>query len=362
MENFDPKYMKLAIELSRSGLGTTSPNPVVGCVIVKDGKVVGTGYHEYAGGDHAEIVALKQAGEKAKGADVYVTLEPCSFYGRTPPCTDALIKAGVKRVIVAVKDPHPKVSGKGLEILKRAGIETVEGVLREEAAEINRYYLTSIIKNRPYVTIKLATTLDGFIADENGDSKWITGSKARDDVQELRRVHDAVVVGATTFLKDRPLLTYRGKKPKKPELKRFVMVSSLQSLKKIQELSREITLVVPERLKDEAGENSLAVKEKDGKVSLRDFLTKLNELQIRSLLCEGGAKLASAFIEENLYDEIIIYQAPKMLGKGLPAFQFNTKRSIKNPIPLEFSTFEVIDNDIKVIYYHPEVVFKCLPE
>jgi diaminohydroxyphosphoribosylaminopyrimidine deaminase/5-amino-6-(5-phosphoribosylamino)uracil reductase len=184
MKDFpDPKFMRLAIELSKRGLGTTSPNPVVGCVIVKDGQVVGSGYHEYAGGPHAEIAALKSASENADGADVYVTLEPCSFYGRTPPCTDALIKAGVKRVAVAVRDPHPKVNGQGIKALVDAGIEVSEGLLEREAAFVNRYYLTAIRTGRPYVTVKLAATADGYIADKEKRSKWITGEEAREDVQ-----------------------------------------------------------------------------------------------------------------------------------------------------------------------------------
>lgn len=364
MANIDPKYMDIAIELSKLGYGTTSPNPVVGCVIVKDGVVVGSGYHEYAGGPHAEVVALKQAKERARGADVYVTLEPCSFYGRTPPCVDALIKAEVKRVIAALKDPHPKVSGSGFEALRKAGIEVVEGVLKEKAAFYNRYYLTSILKNRPYVTLKLAATLDGYTADARGFSKWITSKKARDDVQELRRIHDAIAVGSSTFIADKPRLTYRGKKKKIPELKKFVLVSSKNSFKQAlaQFNSSDVIFAVNQKLLedgfDEYSDRFLPIKERNGLIDLQDFLNKLNEMQIRSLLVEGGARLAASFLTHGLFDELVIYYAPKILGSGKKLFEFERSLRLNEAYKLDFHSFELLGTDAKLTYFNPEVVFR----
>lgn len=365
MEVAEAKFMKLAIDLSKNGLGTASPNPVVGCVIVKEGKIIGTGYHEYPGGPHAEIVALKNAGKNALGADVYVTLEPCSFHGRTPPCVDALIKAGVKRVIAAVKDPHPNVSGKGFEILKKAGIEVEVGLLMREAAFINRYYLTSLKKGRPYVTLKLAMTIDGYIADSSGNSKWITTEESRNDVQELRRVHDAIVVGSETFIKDNPKLSYRGLKKKRLPIKRFILVSSEESFNAIKASVKEsdFFIVLPERLVDVVDKsfvNLLPTKEREGRVDISDFLNKLQEIQVRSLLVEGGSNLVSSFLQEGLFDELIIYIAPKFLGNGIKAFNFKKTFSIQQPLELVFHSIEEIKGDTKVVYFNPEVVFLCL--
>jgi diaminohydroxyphosphoribosylaminopyrimidine deaminase/5-amino-6-(5-phosphoribosylamino)uracil reductase len=354
--------MKLAIDLSRRGLGTTSPNPVVGCVIVKDGIIVGTGYHEFAGGPHAEIVALKAAGNKVQGADVYVTLEPCSFYGRTPPCVEALLSYGVKRVIVAVRDPHPKVSGRGIEILKKNGVEVVEGLLSREAAFVNRYYLTAMTKKRPYVTIKIAATLDGYIADRNGDSKWITSEAARDDVQELRRIHDAIIVGANTYIKDRPKLTYRGSSKKIPALKRFVAVSSRESLEKVLDLISEedLFIVAPESLLEsmELGNSQiLLVAEKNGRVNLQSMLEKMHELEIRSLLVEGGAKLAGSFLEEGLYDELVLYLAPKLFARGKKLVELEKDYTVKNPFNLKLNSMQLIDDVLKLNLFNPEADF-----
>ncbi|MCX7832512.1 MAG: bifunctional diaminohydroxyphosphoribosylaminopyrimidine deaminase/5-amino-6-(5-phosphoribosylamino)uracil reductase RibD [Actinobacteria bacterium] len=365
MEVAETRFMKLAIDLSKNGLGTASPNPVVGCVIVKEGKIIGTGYHEYPGGPHAEIVALRNAGKDAAGADVYVTLEPCSFYGRTPPCVDALIKAGVKRVIAAVEDPHPNVSGKGFEILKKAGIQVEVGLMMREAAFVNRYYLTSLTKGRPYVTLKLAMTLDGYIADSQGNSKWITSKESRNDVQELRRVHDAIVVGSGTFIKDKPKLTYRGSKKKRLPIKRFLLVSSRDTFNAIKPLIKgsDYFVVLPERLFNEVDKsfiNLIPTREWEGKVDIRDFLNKLHEMEVRSLLVEGGSNLVSSFLQEGLFDELIIYTSPKFLGSGIKAFDLKKSFSIQQPLELIFHSIEEIKGDTKVVYFNPEVVFKCL--
>jgi len=358
MTTVEPRYMQLAIDLSRNGLGTTSPNPIVGCVIVKDGSIVGTGFHEYAGGPHAEVMALKAAGERARGADVYVTLEPCSFYGRTPPCVEALIAHKVGRVIVAVRDPHPKVSGRGIEMLRAHGIKVVEGFMARQAAFVNRYYLTALTKSRPYVTVKLAATLDGFIADINGNSKWITSKAARNDVQELRRIHDAVLVGAGTFLVDRPKLTYRGGKNKRPELKRFVVTGSRETLGRVieQRGNDNIYIAAPEDIAPE-GMQIIRLKRKNGLVDLKDLLEKMHEMEIRSLLVEGGAKIAGNFIEENLFDEIVVYYAPKLLGNGKKLTELQKEYSIDKLLNFRLHGVQMIENNVKITLFNPEAFF-----
>ena len=209
-ENHDEFFMEKALEIARTQIGMTSPNPTVGAVIARGKSIVSIGYHRGKGSEHAEVMALKQAGELARGATMYVTLEPHSFYGTTPPCTRAIIESGIKRVVIAVKDPNPRVNGKGIEQLKRAGIEVVVGIKREEAISINEPYFKYHLQKSPWVTLKVALTLDGFIAESNGNSKWITGEKAREFVQELRAKHDAVLIGAGTLRKDNPSLLPRG--------------------------------------------------------------------------------------------------------------------------------------------------------
>lgn len=361
MKDFpDPKFMKLAIELSKRGLGTTSPNPVVGCVIVKDGQVVGSGYHEYAGGPHAEIIALNSASENAVGSDVYVTLEPCSFYGRTPPCTEALIKAGVKRVAVAVTDPHPKVNGRGIKALVDAGIEVSEGILEREAAFVNRYYLTAIKSGRPYITVKLAATVDGYIADKEKMSKWITGQEAREDVQELRRIHDAVIVGAGTYLSDLPQLSYRGFRKKRPELKRYVMAYRKETVKKILELSKDsgISVIAPEKLAYLSKEKILPVPEDEaGGIDFSGMFKVLAEKEIRSVLVEGGSEIAGKLMEKNLFDELIVYYAPKIIGSGLKMFTMEKEILLKDAITLRFHSVATFGSDVRIIYFNERTWF-----
>jgi len=211
MRSEDEKYIKIALDLAKKAKGMTSPNPCVGAVIVKDGKVLGKGFHKFAGGPHAEICALRQAGKEAEGATMYVSLEPCSHFGRTPPCTDAIIRSGIKRVVAAIKDPNPVNNGRGLRILRSCGIKTGVGLLETEARELNEDFIKYITRKMPFVAVKVAQSLDGKIATRTGDSKWISDDKARDFVHKLRSEHDAVMVGAGTVLKDDPLLTARVK-------------------------------------------------------------------------------------------------------------------------------------------------------
>lgn len=356
-------YMRQAIELSKYGLGTTSPNPNVGCIIVRDDRVVGRGYHAFAGGPHAEVVALKEAGDLARGAEVYVTLEPCSHYGKTPPCADALIEAGVKKVYISCIDPNPVVSGNGVKKLKEAGIEVETGVLFKEAYYNVRYYHRSIEKGLPYITVKMAMTLDGFIADKEGKSKWISGEEARKDVQELRRIHDAVMVGAGTFITDRPRLTYRGEKKKNPPLKRFVICSKTETVQKVLEIAgyEDFYIFIPAEKSPFNDERIIPAGNQSS--YLKSVFEYLNSLNIRSVLVEGGAGLAGSLIEEKLVDELVLFVSPKILGGGIKLFKLKNQLAL-DEANSDFCVDEVykIGSDVFIRLLNREMNFLCSQE
>ncbi len=317
----DEGFMSLAISLAKRKKGLTHPNPTVGCVIVNGGQIVGLGYHERAGYPHAEIVALEQAGERAKGSTLYVTLEPCTHFGRTPPCTDAIIESGVKRVVIATSDPNPVVSGKGIEKLRKAGIDVTCGVLEREAKLLNEDFFTYITKKRPYVTLKLAQTVDGKIATTAGDSKWITSKESRRFAHRLRAEASAVLVGINTVLQDNPALTVRHIPfPKNPL--RVVIDPELDTPLEanIAQTTDAPTLIVfskRNRKKEEElierGVQLLFMEE----IRLSELLEELHRREIVHLLVEGGAYTLTRFIKENLWDRLFIFQAPKLMGKGL---------------------------------------------
>ena len=316
----DREYMSLALSLARRWKGLTHPNPTVGCVVVKEGEIVGLGYHERAGFPHAEVVALDQAGEKARGSTVYVTLEPCTHFGRTPPCTDALIRAGVKRVVIATTDPNPSVGGKGVQKLREAGIEVEIGILEEEAKRLNEDFFTFISKKRPYITLKLAQTIDGKIATISGESKWITSVESRRFAHRLRAEAGAVLVGINTVLRDDPSLTVRHfpweRQPKRividPDLE-IPLDSKLVSDKEAptlivfskRNLSKEEELI-------ERGAELLYMEE----IVLRDLLEELARREIVHVLVEGGAFTVTQFLKEDLWDRLVLFQAPKLMGEG----------------------------------------------
>jgi len=319
----DEYYMKMALGLAEKGLGRTNPNPVVGAVLVKNGRVISTGYHKGAGLAHAEIEALDRAGRKAKGATLYVNLEPCSHFGRTPPCVDRIIKEGIKRVVIGMRDPNPLVNGKGIAELKRHGIEVKDGVLEKEARNINRIFASYVTKKRPFVTIKVAQSMDGKIATYTGDSKWVTNEESRKFVHKLRSEADAVLVGVNTVIKDDPLLTARAFKAKRQPL-RIVLDSAL----KIPMKSRIIktgpgrvviatTQKAPGRKKEaleKKGVIVLPLKEDRGKVDLQALLLSLAKRGVSHLLVEGGGNVAAGFVERNLADEILFFISPKIIG------------------------------------------------
>ena len=322
MQSQDEKYMRRALELAQLAEGDTSPNPMVGCVIVNDGEIVGEGYHHKAGQPHAEVNALRSAGSMAAGATAYVTLEPCSHYGRTGPCCRALAAAGVRRVVAACEDPNPQVAGQGLEYLRRAGVEVECGVCRDEAARLNEKFFTWITENRPFVSLKYAMTLDGKIAAKNGDSKWITGIEARTYAHRLRRQHDAVLVGIGTVLEDDPELTTRLVKGKNAV--RVVLDSKLRVPLTAKVLDGAAPTIVATGT--DVSETKLAVLQclpnvdvlqiplGNSGVDLHSLMKELAERQLTSVLVEGGSGVLGAFKDVGLGDRVYAFIAPKIIG------------------------------------------------
>ncbi len=326
----DERYMWMSLDLARRGLGKTNPNPMVGAVVVKDAEVVGTGYHRKAGSEHAEIAALREAGEKAKGATLYVNLEPCVHQGRTPPCVDAIIEAGLRKVVIATIDDNPLVSGRGIRRLQEAGIKIKVGVLEEKARRLNEVFFKYITSRIPFVVVKVAMTMDGKIATADGKSRWISGEKSRQLVHRLRSMSDGVMVGINTVLNDDPRLTVRldGEKGASPLR---VIVDSRCRLPADSNLARSAehpktllatTELAPadklEVLKD-CGVEVLMLPSKNGRVDLRSLMLALGEREISILLVEGGGTLNYSLLEENLVDKVYFFVAPLIFG-GEKAF------------------------------------------
>ncbi|HET9712546.1 MAG TPA: bifunctional diaminohydroxyphosphoribosylaminopyrimidine deaminase/5-amino-6-(5-phosphoribosylamino)uracil reductase RibD [Pyrinomonadaceae bacterium] len=316
MTETDRRMMARALELAEKGVGQVSPGPLVGCVIVSSGgEVVGEGYYLFEELKHAETIALASAGEKARGGTAYVSLEPHAHHGRTPPCTDALIAAGVKRVVAPIEDLNPKVSGKGFAHLRAAGVEVETGLLAEEATRVNEAYLHYMRTGRPFVHLKLAVSLDGKIATRTGDSRWVTGEQARARVQELRHAYDAILVGAGTVLKDDPSLTDRSGLPRRRPLVRVVLDDKLRLGSK---------LAAPVVLVGRSGNRDLTDKKADlnkgieilslDPSDLCSVLAELGRREIQSVLVEGGAKVAGSFIDSRLVNKVTFFIAPKIVG------------------------------------------------
>ena len=317
--------MRRALRLARRGYGTTSPNPMVGAVLVKRGKVIGRGWHRRAGGPHAEVEALRDAerrGHRTRGAALYVTLEPCCTHGRTPPCTDAIIAAGIKRVVVAATDPNPAHAGRGFRILKSAGLEVGHGVLAEEATRLNESFNHWIVHRTPFVTVKAAMTLDGKIATARGESKWITGEKARAFGMKLRQGSDAILVGVNTVLADNPSLTRRGRGAS--SIRRFILDARARTPLDAQVVTDEFaahTTIVVTRAASARKVAALSQRTRvlvatgrDGKINLRWLLKKLGSENMTSLLVEGGGEVNASFLLEGLAQRVVFFYAPKILG------------------------------------------------
>lgn len=320
--------MKRALRLAARGEGRTSPNPMVGAVIVLGDRVVGEGYHREVGGPHAEIWALREAGDKARAATMYVTLEPCAHEGRTPPCVNALIAAGIGRVVAATLDPNPLVNGKGLSALQEAGVETEVGLLEAEARRLNAAYFKHTATGLPLVSLKAAMTLDGKIATASGESRWITGERARRAAHRLRTTHDAVLVGVGTVIADRPRLTVRTVRGRTPL--RVVADSEARTPLDSPVLTADeippiiaITEAAPRGRVDaleKAGAETWVLPSEGGAVDLRALMQRLGERQVQSVLVEGGGTIAAALLEADLVDRVYFFLAPKLVGgKAAPS-------------------------------------------
>ena len=357
----DVSMMHQALDLAALGRFSTSPNPRVGCVIAHGSQIVGQGFHVKAGEPHAEVHALRQAGEMAQGATAFVTLEPCSHYGRTPPCAKALIQAGVSRVVAAMRDPNPLVAGKGLALLEAAGIKTECGLLENKARELNRGFLSRIERRRPFVRLKCAVSLDGKTALSDGSSFWITSEEARADVQVLRAESCAVLTGIGTVLADNPQLNVRDF-PTLRQPARIVLDSRLrlppyshlvtdgQSPTYIATLERDEDKLRPYR--EHAHIRILMPSETaDGKIDLHHLMRLLADEGFGEIMVEAGSELTSAFLAEDLADEIVLYRSPKILGSGKDLFSLPENRAALSAPPLWTPvSSEILGHDIKTVF------------
>lgn len=327
----DERFMRHALRLAASAVGNTHPNPMVGALIVRDGEEVGAGFHAFAGAPHAEAAALEQAGARARGATLYVSLEPCQQAGRTPPCADAIIAAGIKRVVAAMEDPDEHVRGAGIARLREAGLDVEVGVCESQARAVNRAYIRHRLTGLPFVTLKMAQSLDGFAAQRPGLRTQLTGEKAARRVRRLRYEHDAVMVGANTIAIDDPSLTVRPRKRRHVPYLRIVVDSSGRmplTSKVLREQSKARTVLattkaMPDRVRERLAARTIEVitceHSADGRVDLNDLLRRLGAQGIVSVLCEGGPTLASALLRAQSVQQLVWLIAPKLIGPaGLP--------------------------------------------
>lgn len=334
-------FMRRALELAEWGMGNVSPNPMVGCVIVHGEKIIGEGYHQKFGGPHAEVHAVNSVKnqELLRDATAFVTLEPCAHWGKTPPCANLLVEKGLKKVVIASVDSNPLVGGKGIEILKKAGIEVETGVLENEARWQNRRFFTQIEKQRPYVILKWAQTQDGFVARENYSSKWISGTQSRQLVHKWRAEEDSILVGKNTALYDNPILNVRDWVGKNPV--RIVLDSNCELSEGLHLFDKSIPTICYNSKKSESREN-LDFADLGRNFSILDILKDLNSRKVQSLIVEGGSSVLSRFIESGLWDEARVFTGKARFKSGIQA-------PVLNQIPTETLT---IDEDILNMYYH----------
>jgi diaminohydroxyphosphoribosylaminopyrimidine deaminase/5-amino-6-(5-phosphoribosylamino)uracil reductase len=357
----DEKYLRMACRLAQKAAGRTSPNPQVGAVIVRQGKIVGRGYHRFAGGDHAEIAALKRAGAQARGATLYITLEPCSHQGRTPPCTGALIRAGIKEVVCGVKDPNPLVAGRGFRQLRRAGIKVRVGVLETECRVLIEAFAKFITRRMPFVTLKLAATLDGRIAAAGGDARWITGEKSRNIVHRLRNEVDAVLVGLGTVKADDPQLTCRiagGRNPWRIVLDSGLGVPLSAKILRLSDAHKTIIAAgsgaAPAKMRTlkALGVQVWRLPLRHHQVAWRPLLKKLARQGIVSMMIEGGGATAASALREKIVDKILFFYAPKILGgDALPMVEKLGLRRMKQAIAVNDLRVAGSGDDLMVIGY-----------
>jgi diaminohydroxyphosphoribosylaminopyrimidine deaminase / 5-amino-6-(5-phosphoribosylamino)uracil reductase len=352
----DRDFMRQALELARRGLYTTTPNPRVGAVIVKDGAVLGTGWHEKAGLPHAEVLALKAAGEHARGTTLYLNLEPCSHHGRTPPCADAIVAAGVKRVVAAMQDPNPKVAGSGFAKLRAAGIEVEQGLMEEEARELNIGFVARMTRGRPWVRMKIAASLDGRTALANGKSQWITGEAARADGHRWRARACAILTGHGTVRDDDPQLNVRGVDTPRQPL-RIVVDSRFETPLSARVLKGGKTLVAGAvneaagiAALEKAGADTVVIPNDRGKVELFKLMEELARRELNEIHVEGGTKLNGSLLQAGVVDELLVYLAPCVIGdSGRGMFDLPELTELSRSTVLKIREVERVGEDLRIV-------------
>ena len=354
----DESYIRLAIEIAKKGAGKVSPNPMVGVVIVKNERILGAGFHEKFGSKHAEINAIEKVKENIEGATLFTNLEPCSHYGKTPPCVDRIISEKIKRVVIGTLDMNPLISGKGVKKLKSAGIDVKVGVLENECIELNKFFFKYVTKKLPYVSLKAAQTIDGKIADKSGESSWISSLQSRKYVHSLRAKYDAVLVGKGTIEKDDPKLTVRlveGRNPKRVILdanldiklshriftknndRNLIVITSKKNAGKKRKINKLNSL----------GALVLFAKEESGeKVDLKSALRELYKIGIASVLVEGGSEVFTSFVKENLFDDMLMFISPRILGCGVPLIGNLGIKNLQKSVKAKIGNVEKIGDDI----------------
>jgi diaminohydroxyphosphoribosylaminopyrimidine deaminase/5-amino-6-(5-phosphoribosylamino)uracil reductase len=363
MQSLDEKYMALALRLAARAAGRTSPNPMVGAVVVRNGRVIASGWHRKAGEPHAEAIALAKAGAAAKGATLYVTLEPCSHTNkRTPPCSPLVIQSGVKRVVIAMIDPNPRVSGGGMQAIRKAGIEVVAGILESEARQLNEAFIKHVTKKVPFVMLKIAQTLDGRIATSYGESKWITGEEARREGHRFRNRYDAILVGINTVLKDDPSLTARvpdGRDPVRVIVDSRLRVPLAAKALTMRSTARTIIATLASAPKAKVnkvratGAEVLFVRNDKGRIDLSDLMRQLGKRDIASVLIEGGAEVNAAALKTGIVDKVVIFIAPMLMtGKdSLCSIGGLSPKKLAQSIQLRDIILRQIGKDIMVEGY-----------
>ncbi len=353
--------MQTCLSLARKGEGEVSPNPMVGAVVVRGSKILGKGYHRRFGGPHAEVHALRGLSEDLRQATLYVNLEPCNYHGKTPPCTELIIRSGIKHVVIGMTDPNPRISGGGVRALRKAGIHVTTGVLEDECRELNRAFIKRMTAGLPYVTLKIAQTLDGYIADSRGNSRWISGERSRRLVHAMRSGHDAILVGAGTVRKDDPHLTVRYGGGRSP-LRAIVdgNLTSPPAANVFRDQGRYPTIVfcsaraarTMARRRGALERRGVAVypfpSGRDGRLDLRSVLRLLSKLGIASVMVEGGSEIYSQFLSQRLADRVYWFIAPRMLGGGLPAYRQSASARLKDTKLLGMKSIQIVGGDMLI--------------
>ncbi len=356
----DESYIQLALEIAKKGIGEVSPNPLVGCILVKNDRIIGAGYHQKFGANHAEINAIENAKEPVEGSTLFINLEPCSHYGKTPPCVDQIIEKKIRRVVIGTLDMNPLVSGNGVKKLKSAGIDVKVGVLENDCVNLNKFFFKYITRKSPYISLKAAQTIDGKIADSNGDSRWISSIQSRKMVHKLRANYDAVLIGSGTVEKDDPSLTVRLTDGRNP---RRVILDSALSLKTDKKLftrnNDHKTILLTS--KNNEGKRKVkklenlgvkviyAKEDKDGNLNLKSVLKVLAKNNIASVLVEGGSRVFSSFLRSNLYDDIFLFISPKIIGQGIPVVENVGVKNIKRTLNVRIKSFETVGEDLMLL-------------